>query len=82
MKRYSPTLKDMFLQHHTERNVLIIKIIRGKDHSHLIINESGFKREFISKNFKEVLDYSIELLQTYRKLRNKVWRHNKRRELE
>ena len=67
MKRYRTTLNDRIFPHHTEKDVFRIKLIFGKDHSHLKVKEGYLSRGFISKDRNELIEFLIELLNKYKK---------------
>jgi hypothetical protein len=59
-------MKEMIKVHHTEKDLLNVKIIRGKDHSHLECIE-GDKVIFREKlNTNDSIDLAIKFLITYR----------------
>lgn len=66
MKDYKFSLKDLWT-HHTENDAVRITLIKGKDHTHLEIQEGQIGRQFISRSKAELIDYAIDLLKAYKR---------------
>jgi hypothetical protein len=72
MERYTPSFKDMLVHHHTEKDVLKVELVFGKDHTHLELKEGELSRGFKSSDRNELIDFGIKLLKEYKEDKKKI----------